>query len=123
MQGDVCLLFYAYFTISTFAAARGGMKRKSSNQKPFPGGRVARLCRDGMRDTLYRFAFSLPPARQQSKEKNIISALPSHLPRQEEASFVLIYRRQIWRRVRWRYKLHLFRDDLIRLAANVMFFS
>ena len=42
----------------------------------------------------------------------------SLLPRQVEASFVLIYRRQIWRRVRWRYKLHLFRDDLIRLGGK-----
>ena len=30
--------------------------------KPFPEGRVARLCRDGMRDLLYRLAFSLPPS-------------------------------------------------------------
>jgi len=29
-------------------------KRKNSNQKPFPEGRVARLCRDGVRDTHYR---------------------------------------------------------------------
>ena len=77
--------FYLHSYMKIFQA-----KRKNSNPKPFPGGRVARLCRDGMRDTYCRFAFL---------------SLRHFALRQNATSLV-----------RWRSKLHSFGDDLIRLG-------